>query len=128
MSYQVPEAKNVRIMKMEDGNLVPIIGTIKSFEKLYGVWEYEDANDDPEGDHVYRWYRSVSDDPEGEYIIINYTNGQPYDKDYYETIDYDVNKYILFEVTPSQQWLLDYLIVDELDDVVVGTLIDINIS
>jgi hypothetical protein len=126
MNYKPPVAKNVIVKTLVNDQYIPVSGPIDSYEKLYASWEYEDANDDPEGEHIYRWYRSPIGEPDGIYTVINKTNGEPRDTMEYIPVDYDVGRYIVFEVTPVQLLLLDRIISsdDELE-VTVGTLIDI---
>lgn len=128
MLPQPPVATNVKVMQLIDKEFIPVTGTIKSYIKLYGIYEYDDANNDPEDISIYRWYRSDSDDPNGEYSIINKSNGEPHDLDTYTPNDYDVGKYIVFEVTPVQQLLLDKLETEENRNVSIGTLINIVTS
>ncbi|MTV51036.1 hypothetical protein GJ688_19245, partial [Heliobacillus mobilis] len=73
---------------------VSITGTAQVGQTLTGNYTYSDAENDPEGSSVYRWYRS--DDSNGiNKTAISGATGRTY------TLGLaDVGKYISFEVTP----------------------------
>ncbi len=75
-------------------SLLQISGIIQVGETLTASFTYSDAENDPEGTHLYTWYRA--DDASG----TNQTQVQTGTSNTYTILPADLNSYIAFEVTP----------------------------
>lgn len=83
VGQEAPVAKNVKIT-----------GKVETGETLIGEWTYRDYNNDPEGEHSFRWFKSETADGEPQEI-----SGAT--SDTYVLTEDDENYYIFFEVTPK---------------------------
>jgi hypothetical protein len=79
----VPEARDVSIN-----------GTFISGAILTGSYTYYDAQSDPEGNSIYKWYRANTHSGTGEALISGESST------HYTLKSADASKYIAFEVTP----------------------------
>lgn len=86
-SKTAPEAHNVKISLM---------GKIAVGEKLLGTYTYYDVNNDPAGEHTFRWLRADGENEEPA-PIDGAVSAE------YTLTDIDLGKYLYFEVTPVSQ-------------------------
>lgn len=97
---QVPVITQIGIKILIGESIQEITQPLYPGDKLVGTWTYTDVNNDPEGNHIFRWYRSLSDDIDGSYIVIRDSNDDIIDSSNYTITEADVGKHIKFEMIP----------------------------
>ncbi|MEN6460392.1 MAG: CFI-box-CTERM domain-containing protein, partial [Syntrophomonas sp.] len=74
---------------------IRISGTAQVGQTLHGSYQYNDAENDPEGASTFQWYRSDNSNGTGKVAIVGATSRD------YTLVEAELDEYIFFEVTPT---------------------------